>query len=83
MADPLNGVYKARQLSLRRSKAGVARLRQADSAPARSERTTRVEPPWRLTRTSGGNRLGSRAASGAWRALMLAAIGRGSARCAL
>jgi hypothetical protein len=24
MADPLNGVYKARQLSLRRSKAGVA-----------------------------------------------------------
>ena len=41
MADPLNGVYKARQLSLRRSKAGVARLRQADPAPARSERTTR------------------------------------------
>jgi hypothetical protein len=41
MADPLNGVYKARQLSLRRFKAGVARLRQADSAPARSERTTR------------------------------------------
>jgi hypothetical protein len=85
MADPLSGVYKGRQSLLHRRSKALGRTAAASElrARARSERTTRIECPWSLTKMSGGNRLGSRAATGAWQALMLAAIGRGSARCAL
>ena len=85
MADPLNGVYKARQSLLRRRSKTSSRTAAASELRARawSARTTAIGRPRPLTRTSGGNRLVCCAAIGAWRALGVAAIGRGSARCAL